>query len=140
MMLAEKKIFESIPSELEASWVVNYLISEKFTSSHVRVLRSKTSASDKTLSWVLNIAPKTLSTYTKDVSNAKIDTKEHILMLISLIKHGIEIFGTSDDFNKWLETPNIFLDNRRPLDFLNTINGIRMIDNRLIAMEYGDNV
>lgn len=140
MVLAEKKIFDSIPSELEASWVVNYLANEKFSSSHIRVLRSKTSASDKTLSWILNIAPKTFSTYTKDISNAKIDTKEHVLMLISLIKHGIEIFGTSEDFNKWLEIKNFFLDNIRPLDFLNTISGIRMIDNRLIAMEYGDNI
>ncbi|MEO1010654.1 MAG: MbcA/ParS/Xre antitoxin family protein [Bacteroidota bacterium] len=139
-MLAEKKIFESIPSELEASWVVNYLSSEKFSPSHVRVLRSKTSANDKTLSWILNIAPKTLTTYTKDVSNAKIDTKEHILMLIALLKHGTAVFGSSEDFNKWLEVPNIFLDQRRPMDFLNTINGIKMIDNRLIAMEYGDNV
>ena len=140
MILAEKKIFDSIPSELEASWVVNYLASKQFSSSHVRVLRSKTHASDRTLSWILNIAPKTLNTYTRDVTNAKIDTQEHVLMLISLIKHGIEVFGSSDDFNTWLESENIFLDNRKPLEFLNTINGIRMIDNRLIAMEYGDNV
>ena len=139
-MSAEKRIYESIPSELEASWVVNYLSSEKFTPSHVRVLRSKTTANDKTLSWILNIAPKTLATYTKDVSNAKIDTKEHILMLIALLKHGTSVFGTSEDFNKWLETPNIFLDNTNPITFLNTINGIKMIDDRLTAMEYGDNV
>lgn len=63
---------------------------------------------------MLNIAPKTLSTYTKDVSNARLDTKEHVLILIALLKHSNEVFGTSKNFNIWLETPNVLLDQVRP--------------------------
>lgn len=140
MVLAEKKIYDTIPNELPASWVVSYLNTDKFTPRHVQVLRSKTNAGDKKLSSILNIAPKTFVSYTKDISKTKIDTKEHILLLISLIKHGAEVFGTEDGFNNWLDTKNIFLDNKKPLDFLNTISGIRLIDDRLVAIEYGDNV
>ena len=112
----------------------------KFTPIHVRLLRAKTGASDKVLSSILNIAPKTLVSYTKDVSRTKLDTKEHILMLISLLKHGGEVFGTEENFGQWLDSKNVFLDNRKPMDFLSTISGIKMIDDRVTAIEYGDNV
>lgn len=140
MALKEKGIFEGIPSELQASWVINYLEKDKFTAGHVRILRQKSSAGDKRLSFMLNIAPKTFVSYTKDIAKIKIDTKEHILMLISLIKHGSEVFGSEEGFNDWLDIKNVFLNNRKPMEFLNTISGIRMIDDRLVAMEYGDNV
>jgi len=140
MVLAEKKIFNNIPMELESSWVVNYLETNKFTSGHVRVLRAKANTSDKILSSMLNLAPKTFVSYTKDVSKTKVDTKEHVLMLISLLKHGSEVFGSEENFSNWLDSKNVFLDNRKPIEFLNTISGIRMVDDRLVAIEYGDNV
>lgn len=140
MVLTEKKIFENIPKELRASWVVSYLSTDKFTPRHVKILRTKTNAGDKRLSSILSIAPKTFVSYTKDVSKIKIDTKEHILLLISLLKHGADVFGSEDGFNNWLDTKNVFLDNKNPLDLLNTISGIRFVDDRLVAMEYGDNV
>lgn len=140
MAPAEKGIFEGIPSELEVSWVISYLEKNKFTPGHVRILREKTSAGDKRLSFMLNISPKTFVSYTKDIAKTKIDTKEHILMLISLLKHGAEVFGSEEGFNDWLDIKNVFLDNRKPMEFLNMISGIRMIDDRLVAMEYGDNV
>lgn len=140
MLVDEKKIFKNIPISLEPSWVVNYLDKDQFTSGHVRVLRDKAKTSDKVLSSILNIAPKTFVSYTKDISKTKLDTKEHILMLISLVKHGSEVFGSEENFSHWLESKNVFLDNRKPLDFLSTISGIKMIDDRIMAIEYGDNV
>lgn len=139
-MIAEKKIFKDIPITLEPSWVVNYLEKGKFTPVHVRLLRAKAGTSDKVLSSILNIAPKTFVSYTKDISKTKLDTKEHILMLISLLKHGSEVFGTEENFGQWLGSKNVFLDNRKPLGFLSTISGIKMIDDRLTAIEYGDNI
>jgi len=131
---------DEIPMVLEPSWVVNYLDADKFTSDHVKLLREKAKSSDKVLSGILNLAPKTFVSYTKDVSKIKLDTKEHILMLISLIKHGSEVFGSEENFGQWLDRSNVFLDNRKPITFLNTISGIKMIDDRIVAIEYGDNV
>ena len=34
-MTAERKLFDSIPSDLDASWIVNYLIGNKFSPLHV---------------------------------------------------------------------------------------------------------
>jgi uncharacterized protein (DUF2384 family) len=60
--------------------------------------------------------------------------------LLSLMQHGIEVFGSKSDFDQWLATENFFLDGKEPNSFLNTIAGVRFIDDRLTAMEYGDNV
>lgn len=140
MSIAERNLYKVIPSELTSSWVVSYLEGNKFSSGHVRILRDKVKTSDRILSKLLNLAPKTFVSYTKDISKAKVDTKEHILMLISLIKHGADVFGSEQAFTQWLGTKNVFLDNRCPMEFLNTISGIRMVDDRLTGIEYGDNV
>ena len=62
------------------------------------------------------------------------------MLLISLLEHGIDVFDTTENFDKWLLTENFYLDNNPPKDFLDTITGIKFIDDRLTAMEYGDNV
>lgn len=66
--------------------------------------------------------------------------REHIVMLLALYDHGADVFGDVPTFEKWLSTPNLLLDQRAPLTYLNTINGIRLIDDRLTALEYGENV
>lgn len=140
MRYSNKKIIDEIPVAMEPTWVVNYLETDKFTSDHVKLLRKKAKSSDKVLSGILNLAPKTFVNYTRDVSKIKLDTKEHILMLISLFKHGSEVFGSEENFSQWLDRSNLFLDNRKPITFLNTISGIKMIDDRIEAIAYGDNV
>ncbi|UGU14204.1 MbcA/ParS/Xre antitoxin family protein [Sinomicrobium kalidii] len=139
-MVTEEKLFKNIPSEIGAAWMVMYLSEQQFSPLHIKILKSKINVSDEVLSKILNIAPKTFMNYRKDVSNVRMDVKEHVVMLLSLAKHGVEVFGSSADFNSWLEMPNVFLAHKKPLDFLNTINGIRLIGDRLTALEYGDNV
>jgi uncharacterized protein (DUF2384 family) len=48
--------------------------------------------------------------------------------------------GSKDRFNQWLTAKNFLLDGKAPVSFLSTVTGIRFIDDRLTAMEYGDNV
>lgn len=62
------------------------------------------------------------------------------MLLISLFKHGIEMFESTEEFYIWLNTSNYFLDGDLPVNYLKTISGIRLIKDRLTAMEYGDNV
>jgi uncharacterized protein (DUF2384 family) len=60
--------------------------------------------------------------------------------LISLYQHGETIFENRKKFDQWLNTPNFFLDQKKPKEFLETISGIKIIDDRLTALEFGDNV
>ncbi|WP_340198569.1 antitoxin Xre/MbcA/ParS toxin-binding domain-containing protein [Ascidiimonas sp. W6] len=139
-MLARQKVIDLIPTEADPAWMLSFLQDKKFTINHVRALKALSHINIRELSQILNINPKTFTTYTKDISKIKIDTKEHIILLISLLKKGAEVFGDTQDFNEWLESPNVFFDHKEPISFLNTISGIRFVDSRLTAMEYGDNV
>ena len=58
----------------------------------------------------------------------------------SLVEHGIEIFGTKENFQCWLEKENFFFGKKAPAEFMTTDSGIKFIDDRLTGIEYGDNV
>jgi uncharacterized protein (DUF2384 family) len=57
-----------------------------------------------------------------------------------LIEHGIKVFGSQENFNAWLEKENFFFDKKAPAEFINTNGGVKFIDDRLIGIEYGDNI
>jgi len=59
--------------------------------------------------------------------------------IMSLMKHGTEVFETEENFKKWLEKENFFFDKKAPIKFMNNYSGIKFIDDRLTAIEYGDN-
>ena len=68
--------------------------------------------------------------------------KERLLIeRIQILKtRGIEVFGSENDFIDWLDSPNVFLEDKKPLEFLNTTSGIKLINSRLTGIQYGDNI
>jgi uncharacterized protein (DUF2384 family) len=59
--------------------------------------------------------------------------------LTQLINHGIEVFGTKENFTSWLQRENFFFDKKAPVEFMRTSEGIKFIDDRLTGIEFGDN-
>lgn len=103
-------------------------------------LKDHTSASNEIISTWLGISAKTYSSYLNERTTPNAITIEHLIMLILLFRHGSRVFDSSNNFDIWLGKENFFFDGDRPISFLETIAGIRYIDSRLTAMEYGDNV
>lgn len=103
-------------------------------------LKEISTFNDEVMSNWFNINAKTLRSYRKPESISKDNVKEHVVLLISLYNHGLAVFGTKENFDQWLNTENPFLDMQAPKDFLETVTGIKFIDDRLTAIEYGDNV
>lgn len=120
--------------------ILFYLRNNNINWKYYNYLKEITTLSDEIISAWLNINPKTLRAYRKPESVSKENIKEHLVLLISLYEHGIDVFETKENFDKWLLTNNYFLDNKPPKDFLDTVTGIKFIDDQLIAIEYGDNV
>jgi len=106
----------------------------------IQILDELISLSDDIISKWLNITTRTFRNYKTNETEIKENTKEHIVSILSLYKHGMEVFPTKFEFEKWLTLENPFLDNKAPKDFMSTISGIQFIDTRLTAMEYGENV
>lgn len=120
--------------------VLYQIYTPKHKKSHLENLKQVSGLSDKRLSEYLNVSEKSLRTYKNDPAKISLQLKEHLLLLKLLFELGDELFTGKSDFLKWLSTPNFFFDNNAPEYFLTTITGIRYVYDRLIAMQYGDNV
>lgn len=133
-------VLSEISGSLNENEILYLLQTKDISSRYINMIKEYTDFSYETISSWLNITPRTLRSYLRTNSTMNDNMKEHLLLLLSLFKHGYNVFGSPDDFGKWLKTSNFFIDGKAPAGYLNTITGIRYIDNRLTAMEYGDNV
>jgi uncharacterized protein (DUF2384 family) len=137
----QKRIIDEIPSVGDFSNVYFYTVKSNQDTEFIAILDRIIGRNDTILSKWLNITPRTFRNYkNNDKLVLKDNIKEHIILILSLYKHGIEVFGNVEDFELWLSQKNYLLDNRAPEDFLETISGIKFIDNRLTAIEFGENV
>ena len=132
-------VLESIPARMTSGEVVQYIYNQKVTGGYINVLKDYSHYNDVVLSHWLNLNVKTYRTYKETSSELSENLQEHILMLLSLLKHGNTVFGSSEHFYKWLETSNFSFAGKMPLDFLGTVNGIKLVDDNLTGIEYGDN-
>ncbi len=86
----------------------------------------------------LNITTRTLHNYRTKGADLKNHMKEQIVMILALYNHGLEVFASHSEFERWLETPNAMWNMQRPLDFLETKSGIDFIESRLMGLEFGE--
>jgi len=135
-----KKLIDELPDVNDFTNIYYYVNHYTIDQSYIQILDELSGLKDDIISKWLNITTRTYRTYkTKNVS-LKDNTKEHIVLLLSLYKHGLDVFNTKEEFEQWLTTPNFLLDSKAPMDFLDTISGLKFIDNRLTAIEFGENV
>ena len=62
---------------------------------------------------------------------------EQILEIADVISRGIEVLGTLENFTKWLHSEISVLNYNKPLDFLDTSFGTKMIKDILGRIEHG---
>lgn len=63
---------------------------------------------------------------------------EKLLKSFALFDKGIEVFGSANDFHRWLNAPAYGLGNQLPFTLMDTITGIQLIEEELIRIEFGD--
>ena len=135
-----KESIKDIPEIGDLTKIFFYVNNHNVNSQYLNILKELTNLKDDILSNWLNINTRTFRNYRKSDIALKDNTKEHIVLLISLYKHGIEVFDSIENFDKWLTTENFLLDKKAPMEFLDTVSGLKFIDDKLTALEYGDNV
>jgi uncharacterized protein (DUF2384 family) len=131
---------EDVAMPIYGSAILNYLVAKDVSHRHLNTLRSMSNFNDDEMAEWLNISVRTFRDYRKPGVTYKENLKEHIVLLLSLFRHGHDVFGSKEAFDTWLSTENFLLFGKKPAAFLSTITGIRHIDDRLTALEYGDNV
>lgn len=136
----EMKLTAEIPLQINDIEILYFLHSKEINSNYLNAIKKLTDFNDEVIADWLNLSVKTYREYRKPKSIFKENIKEHILLLLALMKHGIDVFGSAEAFEQWLNTSNFHFDNSKPTTFLKTVTGIKFVDDRLTAIEYGDNV
>jgi uncharacterized protein (DUF2384 family) len=137
---ADTLLLRDVPGHINDSEILSLLYTKDINWQHVNAIKTLTDFNDDIISDWLNVSVKTFREYKKPQNTFKENVKEQVLLLLSLIKHGIETFGSVKEFDQWLNRKNFYFDNKSPNSYLNTVTGIKFVDDRLTAMEYGDNV
>lgn len=139
------KIFGKIPAKVDAQQILKLLqsgIMEKTSGKkYFSSIKQYSEVNDKEISTWLGLSERTYNTYKHAKTiHFKPQLQEQILMILSLMKHGKEVFGTFEGFSAWLDRENFYFGHQRPTAYLTTASGIKFVDDCLSAMEYGDNV
>ena len=85
---------------------------------------------------IMHISERTLQRYTPGTL-IKTEHAEKAIELARLYQRGAEVFGTVDNFNDWMKTPNYTLNGEAPLNLLDTSIGFELILQTLGRIEYG---
>jgi putative toxin-antitoxin system antitoxin component (TIGR02293 family) len=80
---------------------------------------------------------KTIQNYLTRKSTLDAALSEKLLKSFALFDKGVEIFGTADSFHRWLNKPAYGLGYQIPMLLMDTITGIKLIEEELIRIEFG---
>lgn len=131
---------DKIPKSVDSILVQEYLVNWDITYKYFAAFKKYSNLNDIEISGILDLNVKTFRSYKSSEKKLSDRLQEHTVALIALFKHGIEVFGSDVEFKNWLKAENFFFDGESPGKNLKTFSGIKFIDDRLTAMEYGDNV
>ncbi len=130
---------KALPTPMTDLYIINQMNTGSIDKSYLQDIKDISNLPDGTLSQLLDVTAKTFKTYLTGKSIFKESIQEQILLLLNLYKHGFHVFSSEVNFQQWLERPNFYLDQKRPLDFLVSKSGISFIDDQLTAIQYGEN-
>ncbi len=87
---------------------------------------------------LFGLSSKTFSRYKADDKHLSPRNSEMALKLISLYQKGLELFGSVDSFNRWMNKAAFGLGDQIPYNLVNTMTGMELVLEELIRIEYGD--
>ena len=92
--------------------------------------------SDKEMARLLN---QSVATFHRQAKAGRLDaaTSERLLLLSQLASYGASVFQDQAKFTRWLRRPLRLLGERSPLDLLDSLTGIQLVDDILGRIEYG---
>ena len=86
---------------------------------------------------ILHLTERSLQRYKKENKTFDSLQSEKILQTMLLYKKGLEVFGTKELFDQWLESVSPALGQSRPKDLLDSSFGIDLIREELTRIEHG---
>ena len=112
------------------------LIRKGLVKKHLDKLMDTTGLDLASMAGILHVSSRTLHRYTED-SVLNPDISERLLEIARLYARGQEVFGDLDTFKSWIQEPVPALGFKKPLEFLDTSIGIRLLEAELGRIEHG---
>jgi putative toxin-antitoxin system antitoxin component (TIGR02293 family) len=85
----------------------------------------------------LHLSERTLQRYRSEKRTFDPLQSEKIIEIALFYNKGVEVFGTPEKFNSWLESDSLALGKIKPKLLLDSSFGINMLIDELTAIEYG---
>ncbi len=85
---------------------------------------------------ILNLSERTLQRYDEKTLLDKKST-EHTILIAELYESGIGLFKSADKFNGWMNYPNLTFQNKKPIELLDTIYGIKLVQDEVNRLRHG---
>jgi putative toxin-antitoxin system antitoxin component (TIGR02293 family) len=104
---------------------------------YLYLLGDQSGFSKDELATLLGMAPKTIDNYRNQQKPVQNDQAEKLLMLLRLFARGQKLFGEIKEFRDWLYYPQPALEMRPPVNLLDSISGIRLVEECLDRIEHG---
>lgn len=113
------------------------LSNEGITRKAIESLAQHIGVSQKTFAeGILNISVKTIE---RKKPTDKLDKKisSHVIEVAKVIQHAGEVFEDKEKVIRWFGNPNSALNEARPIDMLDTLTGLQMVNDVLGRIEEG---
>ncbi len=87
---------------------------------------------------VLGITPRTMQRRAASATKTlDANASDRALRLVTVMHQATEVLGSQEAAERWLSTPAVGLDQRVPIDLLQSSEGTAMVKTLLSRMEYG---
>lgn len=85
----------------------------------------------------LHLSERTLQRYKKESKNFDSLQSEKIIQISMFYQRGVEVFGSKENFDIWLDSNNLSLGGVKPKELLDNAFGIALLDEELTRIEHG---
>jgi putative toxin-antitoxin system antitoxin component (TIGR02293 family) len=85
----------------------------------------------------LELSERSLHRYKKDNKSFDRMRSERIIEIARVLKKGVEVFGDEEKFVIWMNSRIIVLGGVKPRELLDSHEGIKILDDELIRIDYG---
>lgn len=99
-------------------------------------LVSNLNVSVRAMSQLLNITERTIQRK-KDVDLMDVATTEQILQIAEVYSRGSEVFGSSENFQDWMNAENLAFGGKRPIEMIPSRYGAQMVLDVIGRIEHG---
>ena len=103
-----------------------------------QVMDTLTIIDEKQFYGVLGITARTMQRRAASVGKTlDMNASDRTLRLVSVTNQAIDTLGSQDAAERWLSTPAMGLDQRKPIDLLRSTEGTELVKTLLKRMDYG---